>query len=100
VGKLIDNATPGVLQPLEQQALDMNKENEAVALANPALTLDSETNTEKGAQLMKIIEDARIKFILGEIDEAGWQAAVDQWKKDGGQQIMDEFTAAYSEVNK
>ncbi|MBO2944614.1 extracellular solute-binding protein [Paenibacillus sp. F411] len=100
VGMLTENATPGVLHPLEQLALDMNKENEAVAVANPALTLDSETNTEKGAQLKKIIEDARVRFILGEIDEAAWQAAIDQWKKDGGQQIMDEFTAAYNASNK
>ncbi|MEK3883736.1 extracellular solute-binding protein [Paenibacillus sp. PL2-23] len=97
VGDIVKNSTPGVLEPLQMLGVEMNKENEQFALANPALTLNSPTNTEKGAQIIKIIEDARIKFILGEIDEAGWEKAVQDWMKNGGQNIIEEYTAAYKQ---
>lgn len=97
VGDIVKNSTPGVMEPLELLAVEMNAENEKAAVADPALTLDSPTNTEKGAQLAKIIEDARIKFILGDIDEAGWADAVKEWKDNGGQDIIEEFTAAYKQ---
>ncbi|MBD2847795.1 extracellular solute-binding protein [Paenibacillus sp. IB182496] len=97
VGDYVNNSTPGALHPLHQRGVEMNVENEQAAVANPALTLDSPTNNEKGAQLTKIIEDARIKFILGDIDEAGWADAIKNWKRNGGQDIMEEFTAAYEQ---
>lgn len=97
VGDRVKDSTPGILHPLHQRAIEMNAENEKAAVNNPALTLDSPTNNEKRAQLNKIIEDARIKFILGDIDESGWTAAIESWKKNGGQDIIEEFSAAYAQ---
>ncbi|WP_168120150.1 extracellular solute-binding protein [Paenibacillus sp. HB172176] len=97
VGDIVKNSTPGVLDPLHEQAVEMNAENEKAAVADPALTLDSPTSNEKKAQLDKIIADARIKFIMGDIDEAGWAKAIEDWKKNGGQDIIEELTAAYEQ---
>lgn len=97
VGDVVKNSTPGILHPLQKLAVEMNMENEKAAVVNPALTLDSPTNNEKRAQLDKIIADARIKFIMGDIDEAGWAKAIEEWKKNGGQDIIEEFTAAYKQ---
>lgn len=41
-----------------------------------------------------IISDARVKYILGQIDNAGFQAAIQQWKSAGGQSIIDGLNKA------
>ncbi|ASA22405.1 extracellular solute-binding protein [Paenibacillus donghaensis] len=70
-------------------------ENDKYAVANPALTLISVTFTERGSELEQIITDAETKFIMGKIDEAGWSAEVERWKNNGGEQLMEEYKAAY-----
>jgi putative aldouronate transport system substrate-binding protein len=72
----------------------------SIAVQNPAIALISQTMTEKGAQLTKIIDDAKIKFILGELDEAGFKQEVDKWLKSGGQKILDEYAAENAKVKK
>ncbi|GGD47016.1 extracellular solute-binding protein [Paenibacillus nasutitermitis] len=70
-------------------------DNLAIAVPNPAQSLISDTNIEKGSEIGKIISDARTKFIIGELDEAGWKSAIESWKKNGGEQIIKEFTEEY-----
>jgi putative aldouronate transport system substrate-binding protein len=74
-----------------------NLSNEAMnfMVTDPAASLDSATYNEKGSRLQDGIKDATYQYILGKIDAAGFQAAVDKWKKDGGQAIMDEYNAQY-----
>lgn len=71
------------------------RENENYVVKNPALVLDSAIFTERGKELEQMITDAETKFIMGKIDEAGWQAEIDKWKKAGGDQLMEEYKAAY-----
>ncbi len=40
------------------------------------------------------ISDARVKYILGQIDRAGFEAAIADWKAAGGQGIIDGLNAA------
>ncbi len=61
-------------------------------LSTPLL---SDTYGSKSVEFDQVWNDAAVKFIVGMIDEAGWNAAIDQWKKLGGDKIIDEFTAAY-----
>ncbi len=75
----------------EQYALD----NEKFAIHDPTASLDSATYTEKGVELQKIITDATYQYIYGKIDAAGFQKAVDEWKKRGGDKIIEEYNAAY-----
>jgi putative aldouronate transport system substrate-binding protein len=54
----------------------------------------------KGAQLDQIVNDARTKFIVGKIDEAGWNAEMELWKNSGGNDYMKEMSEAYAQTNK
>lgn len=55
----------------------------------------SATQTEKGGELDKLLTDAKVKYITGEIEEAGYDAAVKEWYAQGGAQIAGEYTEAY-----
>ncbi|WP_054025564.1 extracellular solute-binding protein [Bacillus sp. FJAT-28004] len=70
-------------------------ENEKIAIADPTAPLDSKTYTEKGTELQEIMKDATYKYIYGSIDKAGFDKAVEDWKKRGGAQIIEEYNAAY-----
>ncbi|MBD2867087.1 extracellular solute-binding protein [Paenibacillus arenilitoris] len=72
--------------------------NENFIVANPALTLNSATYNERGGELEQIITDAQTKFIMGQIDEAGWKAEVEKWRKSGGDQMAAEYKASYESV--
>ncbi|UKS29998.1 extracellular solute-binding protein [Paenibacillus sp. HWE-109] len=78
----------------------MFKDNAAIAVPNPAESFQSATLAEKGSELTKIIQDARIKFIMGNIDEAGWNLALEQWRKGGGDKIIEEYTTQYKAFKK
>lgn len=82
--------------PVKQKAEDLVLDNNEFLIENPASALESKTFTEMGVRLQQLINDATFKFILGEIDEAGFQKVVDKWLADGGQRIIDEYTADYS----
>lgn len=43
----------------------------------------------KMTSISDIISDARVKYIIGQIDRDGFLAAVQQWKDAGGQEIID-----------
>ncbi|MCR2807292.1 extracellular solute-binding protein [Paenibacillus soyae] len=85
--------------PLVHMRNEMWQKNAEIAVSNPFQPFISDTYSERGSELNKIIEDARIKFIMGLIDEAGWNDAVAKWRKDGGDKIIEEYTQAYKAVN-
>lgn len=58
-------------------------------------TLSSISFSSNYTTLLRIISDAQFKFIMGEIDEAGWYKAIDEWRKAGGDAAIEEFTTAY-----
>ncbi|WP_426450255.1 extracellular solute-binding protein [Paenibacillus sp. S-38] len=91
--------TSGFTLPVRTKAEEQVKDNEKFLIHDPTLPLDSKTYTEKGARLQEIIKDASYKFMLGSIDEAGFQKEVERWKKEGGAKIIEEFTASYKAVN-
>ncbi|RAV21270.1 extracellular solute-binding protein [Paenibacillus contaminans] len=86
--------------PMETKWKGIVADNEKKGVSNPTAPLISQANVEKGAQLLKQVTDARGKFIMGELDEAGWQQAIETWRKNGGDQIIAEFTAEYAKINK
>ena len=75
-------------------------ENDKFIVNNPALTLVSTMYTERGKELEQMITDAETKFIMGKIDEAGWKAEIDKWKKAGGDKLMEEYKADYLKTKK
>ncbi|GHT63979.1 lipoprotein LipO [Spirochaetia bacterium] len=70
------------------------------AVYNPTIPLISDTYSTIGANLDKIIFDAQAQYIMGVIDEAGWQAAVNRWKQSGGDKITAEYSALYKQFKK
>ena len=73
--------------------------NDTIVVGNPCEPLISKTASEQGTQLAKLYEDARVQFICGQIDEAGWKAALDNWLAQGGQTIIDETQALYDALD-
>jgi len=80
-----------VQTPVRIKVAKIQEENLKTTIANPAEPYVSKTYTTNGAQLDNIIEDARVKFIVGQIDEKGFDAAVALWKKSGGDAVASEY---------
>ncbi|WP_248926897.1 extracellular solute-binding protein [Paenibacillus hamazuiensis] len=95
------NVTPAkytipVREKAEKLALEANK----YGISDPTYSLDSKTYNEKGARLQDIIKDATYKFMTGNLDEKGFQAAIKKWQDDGGAKIIEEYNAAYKNAKK
>lgn len=71
--------------------------NNAVAIGDPSAKYVSPTHSERGGELNTILADAAIQFVMGEIDEAGFKAAVEQWKQAGGSKVAEELAEQYKE---
>ncbi|WP_084138717.1 extracellular solute-binding protein [Halalkalibacter okhensis] len=84
---------------VRQKADQMVLENNDYLINNLALTLDSPTYIRDGDRLKQMIDDATVRYILGQTDEAGFEAAVENWKSQGGDAIIEEFNASYEELN-
>lgn len=85
---------PFVDLPGRIHAEELVLENVKVGVADPTAALDSNTYTEKGVELQQIITDATYQYMYGQIDRAGFEKAVQDWKSRGGDSIIQEFNAA------
>jgi putative aldouronate transport system substrate-binding protein len=93
------NAISGIQSPLATKVFKMMDDNEPAALVDPAASLLSETYIKKGTELTKFIDDSRTKYILGQIDDAGWSKVIEQWRERGGEQIVKEYNEQYTKAN-
>ncbi|OXM87431.1 extracellular solute-binding protein [Paenibacillus rigui] len=84
---------------LEQKIDKTFADNKKLAVVDLSAYLLSDTNTQKGNDLRKGITDAQTKYVLGELDDKGWNDALDKWRKGGGDKIIEEFTADYNKSN-
>jgi putative aldouronate transport system substrate-binding protein len=91
--------TPKNADPDVQLVSDQIKENEKFSVMDPSVPLESQTFTERGTELQKIIDDATTKYIMGKLDEKGFNDAINNWKQSGGDQIIKEYEAAYKKSN-
>ncbi|MCR8635353.1 extracellular solute-binding protein [Paenibacillus radicis (ex Xue et al. 2023)] len=98
--KTWDGSSYGTSTPLGKKLLDMYAKNDKIVLHDPTLPLISNTFSERGADLKKIIGDAQVKYIFGEYNLEAWNNAINQWKKQGGDKVIEEFTAEYAKLNK
>lgn len=93
---ILHYGTPPKLNPFEFKLTEAVNANAEIAVFDPVKPLISETYSTKGSDLDKIIEDAYVKFIMGKIDEAGWQKAIESWENSGGTLVMQEYTEQYN----
>lgn len=94
-----DNKTYPLEKKDSQVAQDASyARNEAVAVFNPALgyLANSSVNAEVGTDIAQILDDARTQYICGQIDDAGLEAAFQQWSDRGGAQLIEELNQLYA----
>jgi putative aldouronate transport system substrate-binding protein len=92
------NAMDGTISRLKRVELELPKENAKSAVHDPTLNLISETASQKSGQLANIIKDANVKFVMGQLDEAGWQAQVKRWRESGGDQMAAEYAKEFARI--
>jgi putative aldouronate transport system substrate-binding protein len=81
---------------VKAKAEELIVDNEKYLIHDPAAPLDSATFIEKGERLSQIIIDATYKYMLGQLDKAGFDKAVENWKSQGGDQVIKEFNDSYA----
>lgn len=94
-GSNIPGKIDGARRPYRERVDTINRANIKYGISDPTFPLISATQISRGAELQKIVADAQIQWVMGQINEAGYMAAIEQWKKSGGQAIIDEFTQAW-----
>jgi putative aldouronate transport system substrate-binding protein len=95
-----DRALKVVQTPIRIKQTQVIAENEKIVVPNPAEPFISTVYTQKGPQMDNIIGDARIKYIVGQIDEAAFKAALELWKKSGGDEYTKEINDLYAAAKK
>ncbi len=76
------------------------RDNIKFCVGNPAAPFTSATQGTRGAQLDAILEDIYVKFVVGQMDEAGVKAALELWKKNGGSDVIKEINEQYLKFGK
>jgi len=71
-------------------------ENEKYVVADLSMGYMGLDAVSMQSQLATIISDARVKFIMGQIDKGGFIAERDRWLAAGGQSVIDSVNEAYS----
>ncbi|MFD0675699.1 MULTISPECIES: extracellular solute-binding protein [unclassified Paenibacillus] len=94
------DATVGEINLTEKKLIEQKNANKVISVGNPAQSLYSPMMWEKESVLNSIIEDARTKYIIGQLNDAGWEEAIEQWKKNGGDNVISEFEADYVKSKK
>lgn len=78
-------------EEFQNKRLAFHAEDLTSAVPNAGNAYVSPTYVTKGAQLDQIIGDARLKFVAGQLDEAGLKAEIARWHSSGGDDIVKEM---------
>lgn len=82
---------------IREKAERLMKENEQYIVEDVSVQLISPTHIAVGDHLEQIIHDATYEYILGIIDEKEFKNTIQEWKKYGGDQVIEEYTHSYNE---
>ena len=86
--------------PLRIKTEELQKEAEQYVVPNPAEPFISTVYSQKGQQLDNIINDARIKYIVGQIGEEELLKAFETWRRSGGDDLVKEMNELYAAANR
>ncbi len=75
----------------QEKRFELQDEGTEYMVTNQLESLFSTVYANVGANLEYIMSDARVQYIAGQIDESGYQDAVDLWLSSGGQDYIDEM---------
>lgn len=94
---VVVTSVPGSVIRLESE---VQADNEKHLVTNPAVGLTSAIQARRGAYLQDLIDDARIRYIMGLVDDQGYQALVTHWREAGGDQQIREINESYQRLKK
>lgn len=94
------NSSPNVTlmeTELMKRQMELYEENKQYCVKNPVLPFiqDSPTYMRDGEMLDRMLADARVRYIIGEIDEEELEQLWDTWREMGGSQLIEEVNALY-----
>ena len=92
--KRLETVASGLDALAEGQTVQLPTEGFAGELAEKLNRTSAQLQARN--ELLARRDDARTQYICGQIDEAGLQAAFDQWNARGGTQVMEEVNALYA----
>lgn len=93
-----DLTTPVRTDSLRERIAKVQAENEKILVSNPAESFTSEIYYKKGNYLDSLVNNARIKFIIGEIDGTEFSSFIDTWLEIGGEEYIIEINKLYREM--
>ncbi|UJW58837.1 extracellular solute-binding protein [Bacillus sp. A116_S68] len=82
---------------VKAEAEELIIDNNNYLIHDPSITLDSETYITNGDRLQQLIDDATYQYILGQMDEDGFNNTIERWRNEGGDAIIAEFNTSYAE---
>lgn len=82
---------------LMKRQYELYQENRKYCIKDPTLPFlqDSPAYMENGEVLDQMLEDARIRYIIGEIDKEELRQIWANWHAQGGSQLIEELNALY-----
>lgn len=81
------------------RADELMAENDEYAVTNPAQSLSSETYDRQWSTIDQTVMDAFNRYMVGELDMAGYEDAIESVRNQGLDDIITEFTESYNSVN-
>ena len=90
---------PAELDYGAKRNLEIIEENAPYAVADPTLGLTSELYLELGPDLDTLLGDAKVLYIMGQIDRDEYLKRVEQWRAQGGDDIAADYARLYEEKN-
>lgn len=82
-----------------QKITAVSIENEKYAVPDLSIGMIDPDMQSLQTEIATTISDARVKYIMGQIDADGFKAAVDEWLALGGQKIIDNINQNYAETH-
>ncbi|QAY59075.1 extracellular solute-binding protein [Microbacterium protaetiae] len=82
--------------PYVDEAQKLMDENTQYAVVDPSLPLSSETFDRDWSTILQGATDAYNKFMVGQLDMNGYNAAIEKLHGQGLDKVIDEFTASYN----
>lgn len=94
---IADLSNPNIMKIAKQDEMtelaeNLSEDNVRFIVKDPTVGLKSDTYDEKNVELYKIISDATYNYILGHLDDAGFDQEVQRWRKAGGSKVIEEYT--------
>lgn len=84
---------------LTKEVYALYKSNEKYLVQDISNGIDSPTYDSQSGTLNQIMFDARVKYVAGNMTQAGFTDALNNWRQRGGTTADTEYTKAYNKLH-